>query len=211
MGVAIPLLMQLLPSVLQMFSGRAQAQIAKATGSSPEVAGQFMQTMITKVGDAVGLAVNDNSSAIQAVSALTALSPEERAAKVADLEAHALETLAPVLDRIHGYQKDEWAAEDSSQKEAFERNRSDPTQNIQKPMMSFTMILVGISALFTGGLLVYQMKLTGGAEPNGQIIILFVMLVTSFMNMLRTQNDWSFGSSRQSAAKDATIAQMTKK
>jgi hypothetical protein len=72
------------------------------------------------------------------------------------------------------------------------------------------MFAVGLVTLFTGCLVGWQMYLKNGEEPNGQLLILFVMLATTFVNMLRTQNDWGFGSSRQSAAKDATIAQMAK-
>jgi muramidase (phage lysozyme) len=117
----------------------------------------------------------------------------------------------PVVDRIHELQKEEWAASDASQAAAFERNRLDPSQNIQRPMLNFTMAVVAGCTAFTGGLLAWQMFLKDGEEPNGQLIILFVMLVTTFVNMLRTQNDWGFGSSRQSSAKDATINELAKR
>jgi hypothetical protein len=110
-AIAIPLLTQLLPQVLQLFSGRAQAQIAKATGSDPAAAGQFLQSLITQVGQAVGVPVTDAPTAIQAVAAVTAQPPEQQAATVAKLEQYSLDQLAPLFDKLHGYDKDTWAAE----------------------------------------------------------------------------------------------------
>lgn len=214
-GQMLPILAALLPTVLQLFSGRAQAQIAKATGADPVVADQFMQNLISVIGKQVGVPVTDDASAIQAVASLTSIPNEAaKAVAVASVETQALDyldKLAPILDRLHGYQKEEWAASDASQLAAFERNKSDPSQNIQKPMMTFTMYIVAGCTLFTGVLLGIQMWLKDGEEPNGQLIILFVMLVTTFVNMLRTQNDWGFGSSKASAAKDVVIGELARR
>src|SRR5207244_2682543 len=62
-AIALPLLTSLIPQVLQLFSGRAQAQLGKVTGD-PAAAGAFMQSMIAKVGDVVGVPVTDDTTAV---------------------------------------------------------------------------------------------------------------------------------------------------
>ena len=209
------LLMALVQTVIGAFAPLAQQKLSGALakhGGDPTAATAIIDGVLGAISNATGVGVQemrgDPKAAIQAVSAVQA-----DPAKLQQVETDslaALDKLAPVLDKLHQMSKDEWAAEDASQQAAFERNKADPSQNIQKPMMTFTMGLVLLVTLFTGGLLSWQMYLKNGDEPNGQLIILFVMLVTTFVNMLRTQNDWGFGSSRSSAGKDETIRQMAK-
>lgn len=78
------LLAGLIPSILSLFSGRAQAAISKATGASPDVAAKFTQDIARQIESVSGVAITDQASAIQAVAAV-ASDP----AKVAALETHA--------------------------------------------------------------------------------------------------------------------------
>jgi muramidase (phage lysozyme) len=78
------LLAGLLPSILSMFSGRAQAAITKATGASPEVAAKFTEDIARQIQVVSGVQVTDAASAMQAAGAIAA-----DPAKVAALEQHA--------------------------------------------------------------------------------------------------------------------------
>jgi len=215
MDMGAGLLMALIQTVIGAFAPLAQQKMSQALskhGGDPTAAGAIMDGVLGAISTASGVSVqamkDDPKTAIQAVSAVQANPAMMQRVETDSLAA--LDKLAPVLDKLHTISKEEWAAEEDSKQAVFLRNKEDSSQNIQRPLMGFTMGLVALITVFTGSLLGVQMWLSGGAEPNGQIIILFVMLATTFVNMLRTQNDWGFGSSKQSAAKDETIKQMAK-
>lgn len=210
----MPFLAALLPMVLQLFAPRVQAQLTKVSGNEAG-ATQLVTELINQGGKLLNIAtdpVPTNDQAVQIVAELQK-AKDTNAALIQQLEDHALDyldKLAPTFERLQKIEESERMAYATSQQAAFERNRADPTQNLQRPIMTFTMGVVGVVTVFTGALLAWQMYLKNGEEPNGQLIILFVMLVTTFVNMLRTQNDWGFGSSQGSAAKDAIIARLPK-
>jgi len=214
-GMGAGLLMALVQTVIGAFAPLAQQKMSDALtkhGGDPAAAGAIVNGVINAVATATGTSAeaikSDPKAAIAAVN--TVQNNEVMIQQVEQESLASLDKLAPVLDKLHQMSKEEWVAEEDSKQAAFERNKEDPAQNIQKPMMTFTMFTVGLCTAFTGGLLGWQMYLKNGEEPNGQLIILFVMLVTTFVNMLRTQNDWGFGSSKSSAGKDETIKQMAK-
>ncbi len=112
-AIALPLLAQLIPQVLGLFSGRAQTVIAEKTGADPKIAADFMQALIAQVGHAVAVPVIDNATATQAVAALTAAPPEDKTAKVQALEAQALATLDALikaLDKTSEWDQTRWDA-----------------------------------------------------------------------------------------------------
>lgn len=118
-AIALPLLTQLIPQVLGLFSQRAQATIAEKTGADPKLAADFMQSMIAQVGHAVGVPVVDDQTATQAVAALTAAAPDDKAAKAKALEAQALATIDALLkagDKISEWDQAKWNAELESKK-----------------------------------------------------------------------------------------------
>jgi hypothetical protein len=78
------LLAGLLPSILSMFSGRAQAAITKATGASPEVAAKFTEDIARQIQVVSGVQVTDAASAMQAAGEIA-----KDPVKVAALESHA--------------------------------------------------------------------------------------------------------------------------
>jgi hypothetical protein len=82
MGAA--LLAGLLPSILSLFSGRAQAAISKATGASPEVAQKFTEDIARQIQTVSGVTVTDAASAMEAAGEIA-----KDPAKVAALEQHA--------------------------------------------------------------------------------------------------------------------------
>lgn len=78
------LLAGLIPSILSLFSDRAQAAITKATGASPDVAAKFTQDLAAQIEQVSGVAVTDPATAMQAAAAV-ASDP----VKVAALEQHS--------------------------------------------------------------------------------------------------------------------------
>lgn len=154
MGVAIPLLLQLVPQILQLFSARAQTQITKATGADPALSAQFMQNLIAQVGQVAGIPVTDNATAVQAVGKVTGLPDPQKTAAAAELEAHSLDyldKLAPLLDKIALQEKALWAARDASADAAGARARQDKVDIapllVRNGTYDFRGAMVGIMAL----------------------------------------------------------------
>lgn len=122
-AIALPLLAQLLPQVLGLFSQRAQATIAEKTGADPKLAAQFMQNLIAQVGTATGVTVMNDTTATQAVAALTSLPAAEKTAKVSALEPQALATLDDLLragDKSSEWDSKRWKAELEGRKASSE-------------------------------------------------------------------------------------------
>jgi hypothetical protein len=114
--------------------------------------------------------------------------------------------MAPFLDKLHQQSKDEWDATEKSYDSSVERtNLSSVGALVQKSILFFAEGAVLLAMIFTGCLIAYQMVKKDGAEPSGQLMILFAMLVTMSANTVRTIADWAFGSSKNSAAKDLTL------
>jgi len=196
-AIAIPLLAQLLPQVLQLFSGRAQAQIAKATGSDPAAAGQFMQSLITKVGEAVGVPVVDAPSAIQAVAEVTKQPQPQQAATVAQLEQFSLDQLAPFLDKMAGYDKDLWAAQIAGADAAAAR-----AQGEKWDMTPWLVWLAGGTAtvlvLGLAGGLIYQA--IAKDDINSGLIGLAGPIIMGAIGVWRQIFDYRFDSTHASSA-----------
>lgn len=94
------ILAAILPQIFALFSGRAQAAIGKVTGASPEVSGQFLQSMAAQLGQVAGIPIVDDASAVQAVAKITAAKDP---AQIKALEDHALDYLdkiSPLLRMI---------------------------------------------------------------------------------------------------------------
>ena len=99
------LLAGLIPSILSLFSGRAQAAISKATGASPEVVQKFTADLAQQIEAVSGVAVTDTATAMKAAS-IVANDP----AKVAELEQRATNfVLAEMGGGLRGAQE-EYAA-----------------------------------------------------------------------------------------------------
>lgn len=122
-AIALPLLAQLLPQILGLFSQRAQATIAEKTGADPKLAADFMQNLIAQIGTATGITVTNDTTATQAVAALTSLPADQKAAKVQALEPKALATLDDLLragDKSSEWDAKRWAAKLVGRKGASE-------------------------------------------------------------------------------------------
>lgn len=151
--IALPLLAQLIPQVLGLFSTRAQATIAEKTGADPKVAADFMQAMIAQVGHAVGVPVVDNASATQAVAALTAAPPETQAQMAKALEAQALATVDAILkagDKMSAWDQAKWDAETKGRDAATDRAIRAAKAGLWDPQ--FLLVLAGALVTTLGSL-----------------------------------------------------------
>lgn len=204
-AIAIPLLAQLLPQVMQLFSGRAQAQIQKATGADPVAAGQFMQNLIGKVGEVVNVPVTDAATAVQAVAEVTKQAPPQQAETVAKLEQYSLEQLGPIFDKLHGYDKDLWAAEVAGKDAASARALAE-----RWDMTPWLVWLAGGTAT------VLVLALLGGVvyqaiakdDINSGLIGLAGPIIMGAIGVWRQIFDYRFDGTKESQATNAAMAQI---
>lgn len=195
MGVAIPLLLQLVPQILQLFSARAQTQISKATGADPALAAQFMQDLIAKVGTATNIPVTDNASAVQAVAAVTSMPPPQQAPAVAQIEEQALDyldKLAPLLDKIAAQEKALWAARDASADAAGTRGRLDRVDIapalVRNGTVDFRGALIGIIAL-----LAIQMYFDENHKPDPTLSGFLGLFAYGVIRLMDRPSAYRFG------------------
>jgi hypothetical protein len=134
-------------------------------------------------------------------------------AKVEAALVSRLDEMAPFLDKLHAQSVAEWDAEETSKDRAAARVAADPVQGsaIQLMILRYTLWIMAGVLVYVGSLIGYQMYLSNGAEPNGQLLILFVMLATMTANVYRSIADWGYGSSKSSAAKDITVSELARR
>lgn len=201
--VAMPLLLSLLPLVLQLFAPRAQAALSKVTGN--EAGSQaLVQTLIGKGAELVNLPADQPVQVVAALQKAATDSPQV----VQQLEDHAmdyLDKMAPVLEKLHAFDKDAWAAEEQSRGFASQRAQIDQTPDQDRTLTWSLIVLVSMIVVALGaamGLLIYFDR------PYGDFLSLFSGAVGVILGKYSTRVDYRYGSSRQSGAKDVLIGEM---
>lgn len=206
----IPILASLLPTILQLFQPKAQQAVAKVTGQTPDAAGLFVQSLFDKLGQIVGIPVKDDASAIQAVAALTA-KPDP--AVIEQLEEHAfdyLDKLAPILDKLAEYDKVAWTASEASMAAAGERAAKMAEGPLRtNPAFILSMLIIAMVAGVVFSVL-WKDVVAPGAVPFSSDMQAFVIGAIVGAAMTAVLN-FSFGTTRQSGAKDVLIAEMAKR
>lgn len=215
MPIAIGLLAQLLPSVLALFSGRAQATIAEKTGGDQQLAAQFMQGLIQKVGDSVGVPVKDDATAIQAVAALQSQVQAQGAqvAQQADiikkLEADSLDylhDLTQAMKDVVEVRKAEVQIETDSANAASARNDAGKVRRRidSKAWWAYAIAAGILAAIALAELYVKQ-------AVDGQIIGALILAFGALGNNIATMVNYGYGSSGSSGAKDVLIGEMARR
>ncbi len=216
-AIALPLLAQLIPQVLGLFTARAQTKIAEKTGADPRVAADFMQALIAQVGHTVGVPVLDNASATQAVAALTAAPPETRAAKVQALESQALATLDALLkagDKMAEWDAAMWAAQLAGRQVASTiaiEERKAGLWDMTPVLVYGATILLGIVSIGLLAAILVQ-AMTGDRAINSALIglagpIWTGAVVSGFVSMVAYRFDGTKESTEQSKAVADVIRQ----
>lgn len=172
------LLASLLPTVLGMFSGRAQAAISQATGADPATAAAFTKDLFAKVGEAVGVPVTDDASAIKAAAKLAESPP----AVVKDVEDHALFALVESGGGIPAAREADRAAEGTFWK---------------SPAIWVVLVVFVPPIDYTIYRLVSQM-----GEPSTELI---TQTVTAILGLLAVISAFYLGSSVGSQRKDDAL------
>lgn len=205
MGPSFMLLSSILPSVLQLFSGAAQAKIAKATGD-PEAARVFMQSLAANVGGAVGIPVTDNATAMQAVGKFTeAPTP----AAVQALETKALATVDELIrlaDKSIVLDQTMWSAQNEGRRGASTvaiEEKKAGLWDMTRTLVYFSCaMMAGLGAALVGALL--SQALTAERTIDSGLLGLsgpiLMAIVTAFAAIIAYRFDGTKASSEQGKA-----------
>lgn len=200
-------LIALLPTVFQLFAGRAAAATQRISGAPADIAAQFVSEMGNKLVDLSGVKVTDDASALKAVAAVV-----DDPAKMEALQQHAidyLEKLGPFIDKIAAYEKAEWEASEASIKAAADRNdrAKDVPLNQDRAFILAVAIIslvsfVVLSVLWKDAIVsVFGVKDIGGFSTDMQSFVIGAIVGGALTAVI----SYFLGSNKQSAVKDAAI------
>lgn len=229
MGALVP---GLVLSLLQAFAPQAQAQLTPiVTALAPLVGGtpaspvppttpappapatqdallQFVQVIMTTALQVAGHQAPATATDQEKVAATAKVLADP--ALLQSVQEDAVDHFAkisPMLDRLAEYQKQEWDADEASMSAAAARNAStwDMTRTLVLWALGATsVIVVGLM----GMAIAYAVR--GTALPE-MLLTLIVQTVTGILGFAALLFAFRFGSSRSSAAKDETMAQLAVK
>lgn len=195
------LAMGLVGSLISAFSPLAKEKIAKEINrhsDNPQVGNMVADSILQ-----TAQRLTQKADPIEAVVAARA-SPEIML-QIEGAAVAKLDELAPMLDKLHQYDKDAWAAEERSREAAAERAGKESNEFTMALVIS-GLGMVGLLVLFLCFIIGWQVIRDGNAtvESWAQFtgIIGWATGVVSGIFLYR------FGSTRSSNAKDTTIAEM---
>lgn len=192
-AIALPLLTSLIPQVLQLFTGRAQAQLGKVTGD-PAAAGAFMQSMIAKVGDVVGVPVTDDTTAVQAVGKLTAAPVPDQ---VQAIERHALDYLdhvAPVIEKMALFEAQARVDTRADLNDSVVRkNPSMLTQRTLAWMIFISLILLGAAMVLSMAMMWFQVFKSADGHVDAFVASLATMAFMAITSIAQSPFRSIFG------------------
>jgi muramidase (phage lysozyme) len=198
----VPLLLALLPAVLQLFAPRAQAALGKITGAAPDIVEKFASNVIDKVQQVTGKA-----DPIEAVAELKK-SPVSVVDQVEESALDHLDKLLPVLDKLATFDKDAWSAEEASRDAAAERGRADGF-DLGPLLGKAAVALVAAILLAMFAIMGVQTWLLDEHEPTTAILTMASSLFgIVFSTAFGAIYGYRFGSSRSSSAKDVVLGEI---
>lgn len=195
----VPIMLSLLPSILNLFAPRAQAALQKVTGQPADVVQQFAAALFDKLGTLTG-----TTDPIQATAAIT---KDPDPAKVAELQEHALDymdKLGPILDKLATYDDRAWQAEESSRSAASARGLQAQEAG---PLWSNPTFLIAVFVLLLVATVVCAVLFKGGFSTDMQAFVIGAIVGSALTAVL----GFYFGSSRSSSAKDVLIGEMARR
>lgn len=208
-ALALPFLQAILQGLISKFGQQAQQKINAATGVSPEATAAFFQNLMGQVGAAAGIPVTDQTSAIQAVAAVT---KPEAAPKIAQLEQDSLdylERLSPFIDKIAKYEQMAWEAEESSRDAAAARSARQAEGPLwNNPTFIIAAIIMALVAGVVFSVLYKDAMFPGivGFSTDMQAFVIGAIVGGALTAVV----GFYLGSSRSSAAKDVVLGQIAK-
>ena len=194
------LAMGLVGSLISAFSPLAKEKIAKEINrhsDNPQVGNMVADSILQ-----TAQRLTQKADPIEAVVAARA-NPEIML-QIEGAAVAKMDELAPMLEKIALYEQQAWSAEESSRNSASERAKNDP--NDQDTFL--TRSIVGMVAVVLLALAVGVVWLVVIGKPMGELLATLGTILGVVVGKFGSRYDHRYGSSRQSGAKDTTIAEM---
>ena len=201
-AIALPLLSSILPQILTLFSGRAQAKIAQVTGADPVASEQFLRSLIAQVGQVAGVPVVNDASAVQAVAAITAKADPAQIKSLEDHSLDYLDKLAPLLDKIAEQERAAWRQSDDSADRAATRGQRDKV-DIGPSLAQWALVIFAITATIVGGVMIIQVYVDPTHKVDGVLIGLLTILVYAAARIAESPFRYRFGGTAESSVVDS--------
>ena len=202
-GEPMPLLLALLPAVLNLFAPRAQAALQKVTGASPDVVQQFATTVMDKVQEVTG-----KPDPVQAVAAITANPDPAIVQQVQESALDHLDKIMPILDKLTDIERGAWSAEIEGRDAASRRALQDKFDSA--PVLVWGgLAMTGAIIIALLGMMAWQMYLSDSHDPSVALIALAGPIVTLAVKALMEVYAYRFDGNKDSAAKDVLIGQLS--
>ena len=203
---AIGLGFGLVGQLVQAFQPLAQSKITTALEkhTDPATAAQISQSLSGVIMSSAQQ-LTGKSDALQATAA--AVSDPAIMAKIEQSALDELDRIAPYLDKIHGYSKDEWAASEASAQAAADRAHAEAV-DLATPLTYSAIAGVALLLIFVGAVIIVQM--VQGKPVTTEVWAALTGLIGWMTGQAGNIYSYRFGSTRQSGAKDVLIGQLAK-
>lgn len=193
-------------SLIEAFTPLAKEKITKEIArhtDSPEVATQVAESVI-----ATAKAMTGKDDPLEAVVAAKA---DPQVLQQAETDALAtLDRLAPLLDKLAGWDKQAWDAEEVSRDAASRRAAAEP--NDQDVFLTRAIVLMVVAMMIVLGALIAVLQyLKADAGTIGTLVGLFAGAGGTVIAKFGTRYDHRYGSSRSSGAKDVVISELSRR
>lgn len=175
-----------LPTIFELFAGRAAAGVQKISKAPPDVSANFVKTMAEKVEDLSGVTVTDNATALKAVAAVV-----DDPAKMQELQDHALdyiEKVGPLIDKLAAHELALARQADDSADRAAARVKAYPVEvvkSIAKDSEKLTQGLVGMLVLAVIAEVIFSPDHRPGAATLTLIGPLLTLVLRDRSNIVR--------------------------
>lgn len=201
----LPAILQMIPQLLKV-PGLANASPTAGASSGIQKVADYLpliQTIVDTFTKAVPGAVNEQQAVQMAQADAKVAAKAAQAVLAAPDVVDELNRLAPVLDRLHKYEQDAWASEDASRNAAASRALE---QQREGPLYNNPTFLLAVLVMALVCTVVVAVLFKGGFSTDMQAFVIGAVVGSALTAVL----SFYFGSSRSSAAKDATISRLTK-
>lgn len=189
-----------LPTIFELFAGRAAAGVQKISGASPEISKAFVKTMAQKVEDLAGVEVTDTPTALKAVAAVV-----DDPAKMQALQDHALdyvEKVGPLLDKLAAHELAMAKQADDSADRAATRGQKDRV-DIGPQLAKWAMWVFAMTAIVLGVVMIVQVYTDASHKVDGVLIGLLTILVYAAARIAESPFRYRFGGNADSQVVDS--------
>ena len=209
-----PLVAQLISVFTPVAQARLSGALTKVTNGDKATADAMAQQLMAIAQQATGAATPLQAVAAVMSDAQAQASPVGSPAAgklVAQVEQQAvawLDQMAPMLDKLSAFQREEWSAEEDSRDRAAQRDAHLDKDDMARPLVGVGLAFLGFLILFVCAIATVQVALNETHAPSTEVWAALTGLIGVATTVVITLYTFRFGSTRESAAKTVTLSQL---